>query len=224
VREREFRAWLTAQGYKAGTVNTQMSKVRKLDRAFGDLDALPQQGAFDGLDANLKSGADLPDTLGNDGERRHLPTSLGYYRKFIEAEGAIRGHGLSQQDVLSAIDRCDSAGSADAFVSGQGLGMPRKFWLLHLGKRYPSKAIVHDALAHTGMPSAVGEDAAVLQDGPYWFVGASYGRRDDQVERFLAEGIWDIADPSCQFAPNVVPPFALNVSPAGAGVCSRPAV
>ncbi len=28
---------------------------------------------------------------------------------------------------------------------------------------------------------------------------------------------------SCQFAPNVVPPFALKVSPLGAGVCSRPA-
>jgi hypothetical protein len=27
----------------------------------------------------------------------------------------------------------------------------------------------------------------------------------------------------CQFAPNVVPPFALNVSPSGGGVCSRPA-
>ncbi|MCI1142066.1 hypothetical protein MOP88_06735 [Sphingomonas sp. WKB10] len=40
------------------------------------------------------------------------------------------------------------------------------------------------------------DEAEVLQDGPYWFVGASYGRRDDQVERFLAEGIWDIDSPS----------------------------
>lgn len=29
--------------------------------------------------------------------------------------------------------------------------------------------------------------------------------------------------PECQFAPNVVPPFALKVSPPDAGVCSRPA-
>jgi hypothetical protein len=35
-----------------------------------------------------------------------------------------------------------------------------------------------------------------LQDGPYWFVGASYGGVEDQVERFLAEGIWHIADPN----------------------------
>jgi hypothetical protein len=30
-------------------------------------------------------------------------------------------------------------------------------------------------------------------------------------------------DLECQIAPNLVPPFALNVSPFGAGVCSRPA-
>jgi 5-methylcytosine-specific restriction protein B len=26
---------------------------------------------------------------------------------------------------------------------------------------------------------------------PSWFVGASYGGTDDQVPRFLAEGIWE---------------------------------
>ena len=31
---------------------------------------------------------------------------------------------------------------------------------------------------------------------PYWFVGASFGRTDDQVERFLAEGIWQINTPT----------------------------
>ena len=25
----------------------------------------------------------------------------------------------------------------------------------------------------------------------YWFVGASYGRTEDQVPRFLSEGIWE---------------------------------
>ena len=29
----------------------------------------------------------------------------------------------------------------------------------------------------------------------YWFVGASFGRTEDQVERFLAEGIWEIREP-----------------------------
>ncbi|EEF23532.1 conserved hypothetical protein, partial [Ricinus communis] len=48
----------------------------------------------------------------------------------------------------------------------------------------------------TGTTSDADDQAEVLQDGPYWFVGASYGRREDQVERFLAEGIWDIDSPS----------------------------
>ena len=30
----------------------------------------------------------------------------------------------------------------------------------------------------------------------YWFVGASFGRTNDQVERFLNEGIWEISAPS----------------------------
>jgi hypothetical protein len=30
----------------------------------------------------------------------------------------------------------------------------------------------------------------------YWFVGAAFGRREDQVERFLRDGIWEISTPS----------------------------
>lgn len=30
----------------------------------------------------------------------------------------------------------------------------------------------------------------------YWFVGASFGRTEDQVERFLSEGIWEISTPT----------------------------
>lgn len=33
-------------------------------------------------------------------------------------------------------------------------------------------------------------------EGPCWFVGASFGRTDDQTERFLAQGIWQISEPS----------------------------
>ncbi len=33
--------------------------------------------------------------------------------------------------------------------------------------------------------------------GPsYWFVGAAFGRREDQVERFLRDGIWEISTPT----------------------------
>jgi hypothetical protein len=35
-----------------------------------------------------------------------------------------------------------------------------------------------------------------IPSGPYWFVGSSFGRRNDQTERFVQEGIWEIDSPS----------------------------
>lgn len=37
---------------------------------------------------------------------------------------------------------------------------------------------------------------AEIQDSNYWFVGAAYGRTEDQTERFLREGIWHIDSPT----------------------------
>ena len=39
-------------------------------------------------------------------------------------------------------------------------------------------------------------DHGDLGDRPYWFVGSSFGRTDDQTERFLADGIWQISTPT----------------------------
>ncbi len=36
----------------------------------------------------------------------------------------------------------------------------------------------------------------VADTGPYWFVGAMFGRTDAQLDRFLAEGIWEIDNPN----------------------------
>jgi len=90
MREAEFKAWLQSEKYSAGTISTQMSKVRKLDRVFGDLDLLHAEGELDALEARLHRDDDLPPTLGNDGERGHLSTSLRYYRRFLEAGGKGR--------------------------------------------------------------------------------------------------------------------------------------
>lgn len=35
-----------------------------------------------------------------------------------------------------------------------------------------------------------------IQSGPYWFVGASFGRVNDQLDRFIESGIWEIDEPS----------------------------
>lgn len=94
MREAEFKAWFEAQGYSPGTINTQMSKVRKLDRVFGGLDGLHERGELDALEAHLRSSEDLPKELGSDGEQSHLPTSLRYYRKFL----AGSGRGARQQE------------------------------------------------------------------------------------------------------------------------------
>lgn len=60
MRELEFKAWMEAQDYSRNTINTQMSKIRKLDRVFGDLDYLHAEGMIDELEARLKAGDDLP--------------------------------------------------------------------------------------------------------------------------------------------------------------------
>jgi len=268
MKEAEFKAWMEAQDYSRNTITTQMSKIRKIDRVFGDLDQLHADRRLDHLEARLKAGEDLPEGLGNDGELGHLPTSLRYYRRFLDGgsatgrdhghaeliarltaadieatmddcdaagiDGFLRAHGyirpsnwavrpsngqrypakaivgiavgklageapksaseffggfgesqsyallralgytivgrdeaattsqgvklgLTAQDILAAIERCDAAGSVEAFIaSHDGLGPPAKFWLLHRGKRYPSKAIVRDALGHAGSDALPG--------------------------------------------------------------------
>jgi hypothetical protein len=50
--------------------------------------------------------------------------------------------------------------------------------------------------AQSAAPEPVVRDVEVLADGPYWFVGASFGRTNDQSDRFIAQGIWEIDSPS----------------------------
>jgi hypothetical protein len=35
-----------------------------------------------------------------------------------------------------------------------------------------------------------------LGDGPFWFVGAAFGRTEDQFDRFIRQGTWEINEPS----------------------------
>lgn len=41
-----------------------------------------------------------------------------------------------------------------------------------------------------------GSGTPSLSSEPYWFVGSSFGGTDDQTERFLTEGIWEVHTPS----------------------------
>lgn len=53
MREGDFRAWLESQKYSRNTVSTQLAQTRRLDQAYGDLDALYLKDGFAGLRGEL---------------------------------------------------------------------------------------------------------------------------------------------------------------------------
>ncbi|WP_425228558.1 McrB family protein [Sphingomonas sp.] len=165
MREAEFKAWLEAEGYSKGTISTQMADVRRIDRVYGDLDMLPDNQSVATIRASLvyskadqRAGRANPAKFPIEGSLYDSLASyraaLNFYQRFLDAGSVARSgsaFGLTVQNILDAIARCDSAGSVEAFIANHdGLGAPAKFWLLHRGIRYPSKAIVRDALAHAG--------------------------------------------------------------------------
>lgn len=165
MREAEFKAWIEAEGYSKATISTLMTDVRRLDRGYGDLDALPDGGTLSSIRASLayskddeRAGKPSPLPFPIDGNLynsiAHFRSSLNYYQRFLDAQAVLVRSatlGLTPQDILDAIGRCDLAGSVEAFIAlHSSLGAPRNFWLLHRGERYPSKVIVRDALAHSG--------------------------------------------------------------------------
>ena len=193
MREAEFKAWM-AESHTPGTVSTQLSKVRKLERHFGDLDELFSQGSFPSIVKQLKSDTPSPaiEALGNTGERAHLPTSLNYYKKFLESAGpqGSVAYGLSRSDILAAVARCDAAGSVEAFIAAHDkLGPPTKYWLVHEGRRYPSKAIVHDALGHIGSAALPGGGPAKKALDALEFVVIDWPQFEQFRERFLTENL-----------------------------------
>ena len=85
MREEQVRAWMRRRGLQDSTISTQMSKMRKLDRHFGDLDELIRTGRIEQVSESLSRPETLPPELGNEGERAHLRQSLRYYREFAAA-------------------------------------------------------------------------------------------------------------------------------------------
>lgn len=102
MREKEFRDWLSGRVGQS-TVSTQLSKVRKLDRHFGDLDHLIETGEIKDIVDLLSRPQDVPAELGNLGERGHLPRSLKYYLEFASAaaEGGTRRGSDTASDAVT---------------------------------------------------------------------------------------------------------------------------
>ena len=172
MREAEFKAWMGAESYSTATINTQMTDVRRLDKAYGNLDDLPEGQTLASIRASLayskadqRAGRPSPCKFAFDGDLydnlAHYRAALNFYQRFLDAQSRLRTgstYDLTARDVLEAIDRFDSAGSAKVFIaSNEGMAYPTKFWLLHRGKRYPAEAIVHDALRQNDSDALPGE-------------------------------------------------------------------
>ncbi len=162
MREAEFRAWLAAQGYATSSISTWRSDARKVDNAY-DLDR-----QFD-LDGGASMLAELTYSRADEAAGAPNPSRLDYsgplysnladcraaaraYFRFRNSEARPQGRfgELDREAVLEAVAACDAVGDVTQYVAGLELGLPSRYWLILDGKRYPSKAIVRDALARRG--------------------------------------------------------------------------
>jgi hypothetical protein len=165
MREAEFKAWLEAKDYSTATVSTQLNAARRLDAAYGTLDDLPNGQSLDSIRASLTYSkaderANRPNPAKFEIARNlwanlgHYRASLNFYKRFLAAQQAHDSGPtlkLTAQDILNAIDRSDTAGPASPpSANPEKPDDPARFWLLHLGKRYSCREIVHDALARAG--------------------------------------------------------------------------
>jgi len=169
VQKTEFKSWLQAQEYSTNTIATWLSDGGKVDRAY-DLDRKFEEDACEGLLEELvysrsdeAGGAPNPSALTITGPLyRNLAAcraAVRAYVRFRSSRNDVEGRlsGLDRQIVLEAIAACEAAGSAAAFVATlEDRGQPQKYWLLHAGKRYPSKAIVHWAMRERGIEASAG--------------------------------------------------------------------
>ena len=58
MRESEFRAWFEAKDHDATAIDTQLSRVKRLEKSYGDLDALFRDGKLAALKAELSYSTD----------------------------------------------------------------------------------------------------------------------------------------------------------------------
>ena len=167
MREAAFEAWLEAQGYPKGTNGSYVVYCLRVEKTYGDLDTQSDDPTLEKLVKTIECcTADelvkqpVPPRIVTKGdpakEVSRFRGALRRYQRFmvdtaVRARTEAQPNGLTRKDILDAIARCDAAGSVEAFVASlEGLGAPHKFWLLHEGKRYPSKAIVRSSLAEIG--------------------------------------------------------------------------
>ena len=100
MREKEFKAWLESGNRKPGTVSTQLSKAKKIEKNFGDLDDLIASGKIEETANILSKPEQAPEHLGAVREREHLRQTLNYYRKFANSLAQSSKTSISQADKI----------------------------------------------------------------------------------------------------------------------------
>lgn len=157
-----YRAWLQMQDYAEGTVGTRISDARRVEQHYGNLDEAYDRDRCEGVlealvyssqDAaqGLKNPTNIPITGNLSRGLSGYRSSVNAYRRFRDGElSQAGGAGLTREAVLRELARFEQAGSLDNYLSSfDDLGSPQSYWLVHGGRRYPSKAIVHGALGLT---------------------------------------------------------------------------
>ena len=164
MREQEFRHWLEEQEYKASTVATQLSSVRSIEQAYGDLDVVYERDAFSGLiDEFTYSAKDRTTNKPNPTKLKlwgdtyrdlaHLRATLNYYKRFKEGiSRSRRGVPLpDKQAVDRAMDEYAEVG-ARAFMETYGFSWQNvQHYAVRDEDYFPTKAIF--GVAHQYMPS-----------------------------------------------------------------------
>jgi 5-methylcytosine-specific restriction protein B len=142
-------------------VSAQLARVARLERAYGDLDALHEDGGLDRLQQGLtyskedeRAGKPSPAAFAIDGNLYNglasVRKTIDYYRQFIGDDGGSgnrRAHlaliaRLTLAHIEATMDDCDAAG-VDKFLRDYGYVRPSNWAARPLnGQRYPAKAIV----------------------------------------------------------------------------------
>jgi hypothetical protein len=122
--------------------------------------------------------------------------------------GRKRQGAIDATETFLAISNLKPTGWVRQETDRVALGLPRDIAvsLAALADALESKpeALMRFADGTAFWPNELALDAAKLPENEetrdarpfYWFVGAAFGRRKDQVERFLRDGIWEISMPS----------------------------
>lgn len=176
MREAEFRTWLGQrlyQGQPLKTVGNRIGWVKAAERALSELGFA--QATLDDVHADAR------------------------WEELLQALSRLRSDWRTNEAAAKAIAPQSADPHLQVANTRQAVGMYGRF----LNGDDPNYDDGPDDL----LPDLMDNEVAIVpdqddnaartgKDSPCWFVGAAFGRKLDQVDRFISEGIWEIHTPS----------------------------